>query len=72
MKDNNNMAEIYLAFFEVCETEAEWDALFDLAYEDASGGGHSCFGNAAWLLFKDGSSTEIPHFGLALRPRNEV
>lgn len=65
---DNNTAQTYLAFFDMCETQQEWDDLLELAYEDAVGGGHSVYGNALWLMFKDGTDTDIPHFGLKLRP----
>lgn len=68
---DNNMAEIYLGFFDMCETEQEYNELLELAFDDAFGGGHSCYGNAVWLYFKDGSDTDIPHFGLKLRPMKE-
>lgn len=68
MNDNNKMAETYLAFFDMCETEQEYKELLTLALDDAFSYGNSLFGNALWIYFKDDSDTDIPHFGLRLRP----
>lgn len=65
---SDNMAEIYLGFFDMCETEQEYEELLKLALDDAFSYGNSVYGNALWIYFKDDSDTDIPHFGLKLRP----